>query len=185
MPSIGISVLSEVVSALKNQKSLAERALAQVSDEKFFAQIDPETNTLAMMIKHLSGSTRSRWTDFLTSDGEKPNRDRDNEFVISSRDSRESLMESWDESWDIAFQSIHMLSADDLTRVVTIRSEPHTVLKALLRYLQHATYHVGQIVMLAKHLSHDKWGALSIPRGQSERFNEFMRDRYSDDPTVE
>ncbi len=159
-------------------RQLAERALAQVGDEGFFASLDDDTNSLAVLVKHLGGNLRSRWTDFLTTDGEKPDRNRDSEFEIGPEDRRETLMESWRVGWVALEETLAGLGAEDLTRTVTIRSEPHTVVLAIQRQLAHTSYHVGQIVQLARHFRSGPWQSLSVPRGASVEFNLRMRERF-------
>lgn len=150
---------------------LAERAAAQLSDEQFFAAPAPTDNSVGGIMKHVGGNLLSRWTDFLTSDGEKPNRDRDTEFVITPADTRAALMQSWTEGWAALFAALAPLNDDDLTRMVMIRREPLTVLQAINRQLTHYAYHVGQIVYVSKHHRGPDWHSLSIPRGQSAEFN--------------
>lgn len=158
-------------------KHHAEKALAQVSDEDFFAQIDPGSNSIAILVKHVAGNLRSRWTDFLTSDGEKADRQRDSEFELEPGDTRASLMERWEEGWRRLFAAVDPLEPDDLSRTVQIRAEPHSVLKAMNRQLTHYAGHVGQIVLLAKHATGERWQTLSVPRGASEDFNRKMREK--------
>src|SRR5689334_5574134 len=148
---------------------MADAAVAQVPDAKWFVRIDPEANSLALLMKHMAGNMRSRWTDFLTSDGEKPDRDRDGEFE-EEKDSPASVRARWEEGWARLFAAIEPLTAADLDRTITIRGEPHSVLQALQRQLTHYAYHVGQIVFLAKHLAGPAWKSLSIPRGKSKEF---------------
>lgn len=157
---------------LARLKDLAERALAQVSDEQFFTAPGAEGNSLATLVKHMAGNMRSRWTDFLTTDGEKPNRNRDMEFVLTAEDTRPALMERWEASWQLLFAAIQPLSEEDFARTVTIRGEPLTVLQAVNRQLTHYAYHVGQIVYLAKYYAGPRWESLSVPKGQSEEFNQ-------------
>ena len=158
-------------------RRLADRALEQVSDRDFFETLDPESNSLAVLVKHLGGNLRSRWTDFLATDGEKPDRRRDTEFELDGADTRPSLRERWDAGWQALFDTLEALTPADLDRVVTIRGEPHTVVKAIHRALAHAGVHVGQIVMLAKHWSGAAWRTLSVPRGKSEEFNRRMAEQ--------
>jgi uncharacterized damage-inducible protein DinB len=152
-------------------KELADRAIAQLSADKFFAQPGAGDNSVAVIMKHVSGNMRSRWRDFLTTDGEKPDRNRDNEFLILATDTREELFARWEEAWAILFKELAPLTDTDLTRTVTIRGEPLTVLQAITRQLIHYGYHVGQIVYVARHLVGPGWKSLSIPVGQSEQFN--------------
>jgi hypothetical protein len=169
--------LEDVKRQFHGQKKLAEKALAQVDDADFFRTLDPESNSIALVIKHIAGNSRSRWTDFLKSDGEKPDRHRDTEFEKGSGDSRPALMERWEAGWRALFENVDPLGPADLDRNVTIRGEPHTVVKALNRQLTHNSYHIGQIVFLAKHFAGDRWVSLSIPRGKSEEFNARMRGK--------
>lgn len=145
--------------------------MGQVSDDDFFAALDAESNSIALILKHMAGNMRSRWTHFLTTDGEKPDRERDREFVQEGTDTRQSILLQWQEGWACTFATIHKLQPDDFTRVVTIRGEPHTVLEAVNRQLTHYAYHVGQIVLLAKHYAGEEWQSLSIPRGRSGDFD--------------
>src|SRR3954465_3932266 len=151
-------------------KNLAERAMAQATDEELLAVLDGEMNSIAVIVKHMAGNMRSRWTDFLTSDGEKPDRNRDTEF-IEPPSSREALLALWNESWDLLFRALEPLTDEDLQRTVKIRGEAHSVMQAINRQLTHYAYHSGQIVLLAKHLNHTSWQALTIPRNQSAEFN--------------
>ncbi len=162
--SIGARYLEDVVRNLGRMKALAERGAAQVSDEQFFATLDAEANSIAIVMKHMSGNMRSRWTDFLTSDGEKPDRNRDAEFELEPGTTRARVLEWWEAGWRCVFDAVGALSADDLDRTVRIRGEPLTVLEAINRQLTHYAYHVGQIVLLAKHLRGSEWRTLSIPR---------------------
>lgn len=160
-------------------QSLVDRAIAQLDDAQFFATLDVESNSVALIVKHIAGNMRSRWTDFLTTDGEKPDRHRDSEFILEAGDTRASLLERLDEGWRLVFGAIDGLSSDDLSRTVTIRSEPHTVLGAICRQLTHYAYHAGQIVFLAKHLRSSSWQTLSVARGQSDAFSAQKRDEHT------
>lgn len=144
-------------------KKLAERAMEQVADEQLFAALDNENNSIALVVKHMAGNMRSRWTDFLTTDGEKPDRDRDNEFVDPPA-TREALLNVWEGGWAHVFRALEPLQDSDLGRTVTIRGEAHSVMQAINRQLTHYANHVGQIVMLAKHFAQDRWHSLTIPR---------------------
>jgi hypothetical protein len=163
---VGDFYLEDARRQFHGQKKLAEKAMAQVSDAQFFEKLDPESNSIALVAKHIAGNLRSRWQDFFASDGEKPDRRRDTEFEIDAGDTRASLMERWEASWRILFDVIDPMKASDLERAVTIRGEPHSVVKALNRQLAHYAYHVGQIVFLAKHLKSAEWKTLSIPRAR-------------------
>jgi len=151
-------------------KQLGERAMAQVTDEQLVAVLDGEMNSIAVIVKHMAGNMRSRWTDFLTSDGEKPDRNRDSEFVEAPA-TREALLALWEEGWQCLFGALEPLSEEDLQRTVTIRGEAHSVMQAINRQVAHYSYHVGQIVLLAKHFKRDEWQSLSVPRRQSGEFN--------------
>ena len=169
--SIEQHYLDEIRRQLRGHKRLAENALAQVTDEQLRTTIDLESNSLAVLIKHISGNMRSRFTDFLTTDGEKPDRHRDQEFDLKGEITREELLGWWDDGWKIVFGTLDSLKPEDLSRTVYIREEPHTVLQALNRALAHYAYHIGQIVFLGKHLGSHHWQSLSVPRGKSEEFN--------------
>jgi Protein of unknown function (DUF1572) len=162
--------LEDVVRQFHGQKKLAEKALAQVSDDEFFHRLDPGSNSIALIVKHLAGNMRSRWSDFLTSDGEKPDRRRDSEFEVAESDTRAGLMGRWEQGWGCVFGAVEALKPEDLVKTVAIRGEPHSVLKAVNRQLTHYAHHIGQIVFLAKHLAGPRWKTLSIPRGQSEEW---------------
>ena len=163
--------LKDVVAQFYQLKTLADRALSQVNDGDLFRPLDPESNSLAILIQHMAGNMRSRWTDFLTSDGEKPDRNRDAEFEVAEGTTREDLQARWEEGWRCLFQTLTALSEEDLALTVLIRAEPHSVIKAINRQLTHYGYHVGQIVLLAKHFASDHWRTLSVPRGRSGQFN--------------
>ncbi|MDH3493403.1 MAG: DUF1572 domain-containing protein [Acidobacteriota bacterium] len=160
-------------------KKLAEKAMIQVSDEDFFRPLCEESNSIAVNVKHISGNLESRFTDFLTSDGEKPDRDRDSEFIIDEN-ARDRLMERWEYAWNILFDTIESLTADDFRKNVTVRGESHTIAEALNRQLTHYAYHIGQIVFLAKHFRSANWKTLSVPRNRSAEFNEFLKKQRED-----
>ena len=168
---LGAHVLRTFLNDLRRLKSLGDKAMAQLSDAEFFSVIDPESNSIAVIVKHVAGNMRSRWTDFLTRDGEKPDRQRDGEFEIGPGTARADVMRWWEEGWRLTFGAIEPLGPGDLPRTVLIRLEPHTVVEAISRQLAHYGEHVGQIVFLAKHLRSSEWRTLSIPRGKSEEFN--------------
>jgi hypothetical protein len=155
----------------RSLKRAAERAMAQVNDEQFFSTLDAEANSIALLTKHLSGNMRSRWRDFLASDGEKPDRRRDSEFVIEPGDTRAALMERWERGWQTLFNALEPLGPADLERTVIIRAERHSVYRAVIRQLAHYGGHVAQIILLAKHHAGANWQTLSIPRGKSEEVN--------------
>jgi hypothetical protein len=176
---LGAIVLEDIVYTFRKQRELAERALAQVDDADFFRTIDAESNSVAVIVKHVGGNLRSRWTDFLKTDGEKPDRDRDGEFVLEPRDTRARLMEQWATAWDLLAATVEALGPDDLQRTVYIRAEPHSVCQALNRNLTHMAYHVGQIVQLAKHWVGPRWQTLTIARGQSKAFAEAKQAEFA------
>jgi hypothetical protein len=151
-------------------KKLAERAIAQCPDEGLFTTLDAESNSIAIIVKHMAGNMRSRWTDFLTSDGEKPDRNRDTEFEAPPT-TRAELLEMWERGWKLLFGALEPLSDAELTRTITIRTEPHSVLQAINRQVAHYSYHVGQIVYLARYFTGDKWQTLTIPKKKSSEFN--------------
>jgi uncharacterized protein DUF1572 len=167
---------SDAVQSFRNYKKLAERAMDQVSDEEFFATIDDEANSIAVVVKHIAGNLVSRWSDFLTTDGEKPTRDRDAEFEIRE-DSREALIEYWEVGWKTLFDNVEPLSVEDFSKTVTIRGQAHTIVEALNRQLTHYAYHIGQIVLLAKHFKSSDWTSLSIPKNRSAEFNNFLAEK--------
>ena len=171
--SLAEHYLEDAVKVFRTQKKLADGAAAQVSDEEFFRAIDPESNSVALLMKHMAGNMLSRWTDFLTTDGEKPDRRRDSEFVVEGED-RAAVLTLWEAGWRTLFDTLASLKGVDPLRTVAIRGEPHTVVMAVNRQLSHYGQHTGQIVFLAKHLRSSEWKTLSIPRGESETFNEKM-----------
>jgi Protein of unknown function (DUF1572) len=164
------SYIEDSRSLFRYYKKLAEDAMEQVSDEQLFATLDAEMNSIAIIAKHIAGNMRSRWTDFLTSDGEKANRNRDTEFEQPPA-TRAELLKLWNGGWDRVFAALGPLSGSDLGRTVTIRGEPHSVMQAINRQIAHYSYHVGQIVFLAKHLNAGGWKSLSVPRNKSAEFN--------------
>ncbi|MEX2263452.1 MAG: DUF1572 domain-containing protein [Bryobacteraceae bacterium] len=164
------SYLEDSLTLFRYYKSLAERAFAQVTDEQLLEVLDSEMNSIAVIVKHMAGNMRSRWTDFLTSDGEKPDRQRDAEFV-DPPSTRETLLTVWEEGWNCVFKALEPLSEEDLQRIITIRGEAHSVMQAINRQVAHYSYHCGQIVLLAKHFNHRGWQSLSVPRAKSEQFN--------------
>ncbi|MGD9589315.1 MAG: DUF1572 family protein [Pyrinomonadaceae bacterium] len=169
---------SDAIGSFRNYKKLAERALDQLSDDEFFTKIDAESNSIAIIVKHVAGNLHSRWRDFLTTDGEKPDRHRDTEFELIE-DTRGSLMAFWEAGWQTLFHSIGPLTEEDFGRTVTIRGEPHTVVEAINRQLTHYSYHIGQIVFLAKHLRSTEWQTLSVPRNRSAEFNRFLSENQA------
>jgi len=164
------SYLEDSIELLRHYKRLAEGAIRQVSDDELYVSLDPEMNSIAVIVKHMAGNMCSRWTDFLTADGEKPWRNRDCEFEAPP-EGREALLELWERGWKTLFEALEPLTEADLTRTITIRGEPHSVMQAINRQLAHYPYHCGQIVFLAKHWKHENWQSLSVPRGHSQEFN--------------
>ena len=164
------SYLEDSLAVFRYYKKLGERAMDQVADEHLFATLDGEANSIAIVVKHITGNMRSRWTDFLTTDGEKPDRNRDREFV-DPPSTREALLKDWEDGWRCVFDALEPLTDADLTRTVTIRGEPHSVMQAINRQLAHYPHRVGQIVLLAKHFVCDRWQSLSVPRNKSAEFN--------------
>lgn len=172
MPNeIAVHYIEEARRQLRGHKRMGEGAMSQLRDQDFFVTLDPEANSVAILVKHVAGNMRSRFTDFLTSDGEKPDRFRDREFEITPATTRQQVMQWWEEGWACVLGAIEGLTPDDVMRTVTIRGEPHTVLQAINRQIAHYAQHIGQIVFLAKHLRSSEWKTLSIPRGKSEEFN--------------
>jgi hypothetical protein len=164
------SHIEDSLSLFRFYKKLAEGAMEQVTDDQLFATLDKEMNSIAIIVKHMAGNMRSRWTDFLNSDGEKPDRNRDTEF-IEPPDTRADLMRLWNDGWQQVFDALEPLSDSDLERKVNIRGEPHSVMQAINRQLVHYAYHSGQIVFLAKHFKASDWKSLSVPRNNSAEFN--------------
>jgi hypothetical protein len=156
--------LDDCVLQLRKLKAQADKAMAQVDDAQFFALLDADANSIALIVKHVAGNMRSRWTDFLTTDGEKADRHRDSEFERENADTRDALLARWEANWGVLFDTLMSLQPKDLGRTVTIRSEPHTVVQAINRQMSHYSAHVGQIVLLAKHFAGPTWKTLSIPK---------------------
>ena len=169
--------LENVISEFRLLKKQGERAMAQLDDTQFFVTLDSESNSIAILVKHIAGNMRSRWTDFLTSDGEKPNRFRDQEFILDAGTTREEVMRWWDEGWQCLSSALEPLKPEDAMREVLIRLEAHTVIQAINRQLTHYAAHIGQIVFLAKHLKSSDWKTISVPRAQSEQFNQRHSER--------
>jgi hypothetical protein len=170
------SYLEDSLTLFRYYKTLAERAMEQVTDEQLFITLDEEANSIAIIVKHMAGNMRSRWTDFLTTDGEKPDRNRDSEFVDPPA-TRHARVGIWEDGWTRVFQALEPLSDADLGRTVIIRGEAHSVMQAVNRQLAHYANHAGQIVLLAKHFAHDRWQSLSVPRNRSAEFNQRVATR--------
>ena len=175
--SLGRHVLDDAMQTFRDQKKLAERAFAQISDEDFFRAIDAESNSIAVNVKHMAGNMLSRWTDFLTTDGEKPDRNRDMEFVMLPETTREDMLAYWEKGWQCVFDAIEPLTPDDLMRTVKIRGQDHTVVQAINRQIAHYAYHVGQIVYLAKHFKSNSWQTLSVPKNKSAEFTAYLEEK--------
>ena len=175
--SVEHAFLASMISAFQSQKRSAEKAIVQLPDDKLHVPLDANTNSVAVIMRHMAGNLRSRFADFLTTDGEKPDRDRDGEFVEHPNLSREQLMADWESGWRVLFDTLAALKPEDLTKTVTIRQRPHGVIDALHRALAHQAYHVGQITQLARFLAKDEWTTITIPRGGSKAFNSAMLER--------
>jgi len=166
------SYVQDSIDLFRYYKKLAERAMEQCPDEGLLAALDEESNSIAIIVKHMAGNMRSRWTDFLTTDGEKPDRHRDTEFEAPPK-TRAEILALWEQGWKYLFDALAQLTDADLTRTVTIRTEPHSVTQAINRQIAHYSYHTGQIAFLAKHFAAQsgKWTALTVPRKKSADFN--------------
>lgn len=172
--SLTTHYLKDALQTFRDYKKLAEKALAQTKEEELFLTLDAESNSIAVIIKHMAGNMISRWTDFLTTDGEKPDRHRDMEFVITAGTTRDELLAYWERGWACVFSALEPLRAEDFDRKVTIRGEEHSIIEAINRQLTHYAYHIGQIVFLAKHFRSEQWRSLSIPRNKSAEFNAYL-----------
>jgi uncharacterized damage-inducible protein DinB len=166
--------LTDALKSFKAYKKLAEKAIEQVKDDELFVTLDEEANSIAVVMKHIAGNMFSRWTDFLTTDGEKPDRHRDMEFVILPETTKDDLTAYWQRGWQCVFDAIEPLTVADLEKKVFIRGEEHTVVQAINRQMTHYAYHIGQIVFLAKHFRSTEWKTLSVPKNKSAEFNAFL-----------
>jgi Protein of unknown function (DUF1572) len=175
--ALGQHYLADALRTFRDYKKLAERAIAQVSDEDFFRTIDEASNSIAVNVKHIAGNMLSRWSDFLTTDGEKPNRERDMEFVMLPETTKEEMLAYWESGWRCVFDAVEPLEPEDLMRTIRIRGQDHTVVQALNRQLTHYAYHVGQIVYLAKHFKSSEWQTLSVPKNKSAEFNTYLAEK--------
>ena len=178
--SLGQHYLADALQTFRDYKKLAERAFAQISDEDFFKTLDEESNSIAVNMKHMAGNMISRWTDFLTTDGEKPERDRDIEFVMLPGTSKDEMVAYWEKGWKCVFDAIEPLQSDDLLRTIAIRGQDDTVVQAINRQLAHYAYHTGQIVFLAKHFKSSEWQSLSVPRNKSAEFNAYLEKKMAE-----
>ena len=179
MTDLATHYLEEIKRQFRGQKRMGEAAIAQLDEADLLIALDAESNSVAALVKHIAGNARSRFTDFLTSDGEKPDRFRDREFEVSAKTTRGDVLDWWERGWTHVFSALDSLTPEDVERAVTIRQEPHTVMQALNRALAHYALHIGQIVFLAKHLRSAQWQTLSIPRGKSEEFKTSNPKGYS------
>ena len=175
--SIVQNYLEDALSSLRAYKKLADKAIVQLKDEEFFITLDAESNSVAVIMKHMAGNMFSRWTDFLTTDGEKPNRHRDMEFVLEPQTTKVDVIDYWERGWACVFEALEPLRPEDFDRKVKIRGEEHTIVQAINRQLTHYSYHVGQIVFLAKHFRTASWQSLSIPRNRSAEFNTYLSNQ--------
>ena len=180
--SLSQHYLEDAVYTFRYYKKLAERAFEQIDDQDFFRTIDDESNSIAVNMKHMAGNMLSRWTDFLMTDGEKPERDRDMEFVVCPQHTKADMVAYWDKGWKVTLDAIEPLTPDDLMRTITIRGQDHTVVEAINRQLAHYAYHVGQIVYLAKHFKASDWQSLSVPKNKSAEFNKFLEEKMKSSP---
>jgi hypothetical protein len=172
--SLATHYLEDSIASLRAYKKLADKALDQLKEDEFFITLDEEANSIAVIMKHMAGNMFSRWTDFLTTDGEKPDRNRDMEFVIEPKTSKDEILAYWEKGWQRVFDALEPLRAEDLGKKVSIRGEEHTVIQAINRQLMHYANHIGQIVFLAKHFRSSEWKSLSIPRNRSAQFNAYL-----------
>jgi len=168
--------LADALSSFRAYKKLADKAIEQTKDDELFVTLDEESNSIAVVMKHMAGNMISRWTDFLTTDGEKPDRNRDMEFVIESSTTRSDVLAYWERGWKCVFDAVEPLTAEDFEKTVTIRGQTHTIVQAINRQMTHYAYHVGQVVFLAKHFRSTDWQSLSVPRNKSAQFNQFMKE---------
>jgi hypothetical protein len=179
-PSVAQDFLQDSLMLFRQYKKLAEGALAQLPNPErdIFYQPDKESNSIAIIMKHMAGNMRSRWRDFLTTDGEKADRHRDTEFALERTEDRAAIMNLWEEGWACMFAALEPLTAVDMSRIVTIRHQPHTVVQAINRQLTHYSYHIGQIVFLAKLIGKENFRSLTVPRGRSEEVNAKMAEQW-------
>ena len=172
--SLAQHYLEDAIGSFRSYKKLADKALAQLKDDEYFVMLDAEANSVAVIMKHMAGNMFSRWTNFLTTDGEKPDRNRDGEFVISPETTRDEVRDYWERGWTCLFQALEPLQPEDFERKVFIRGEEHSIVQAINRQLMHYAQHIGQIIFLAKHLRSSEWQSLSIPRNRSADFNALL-----------
>jgi hypothetical protein len=173
--SITQHYLDDAISTFRGYRKMADKAFAQLHDDDYFVTLDQESNSVAVIMKHIAGNMLSRWTDFLTSDGEKPDRQRDLEFVIDPQTTKADLLAYWESGWTCLFGALEPLQVADFEKMVTIRGQEHTIVQAINRQLTHYAYHIGQLVFLAKHLRAAEWKSLSVPRNRSTEFNAYLK----------
>jgi hypothetical protein len=178
--SLATHYLEDSIASLRAYKKLADKAIDQLKDDEFFVTLDEEGNSVAVIMKHMAGNMFSRWTNFLTTDGEKPDRNRDLEFVVEANAGKEDVVGYWEKGWQRVFEALEPLQAEDLGKTVLIRGEEHTVIQAINRQLMHYANHIGQIVFLAKHFRSSEWKSLSIPRNRSAEFNASLESNRQD-----
>jgi Protein of unknown function (DUF1572) len=169
--------LADIRASFRAHKKLAEKALAQLKDDEYFIALDAESNSVAVIMKHMAGNMLSRWTDFLNSDGEKPDRNRDLEFVIEPTTTKDELTAYWDRGWQCLFAAVESLRPEDFDRKIFIRGKEHSIVQAINRQMTHYAYHIGQIVFLAKHFRSIEWQTISVPRNRSAEFNAYLAGR--------
>lgn len=169
--------LEDIRASFRAYKKLAEKALAQIKDEEYFVTLDEESNSIAIIMKHMAGNMISRWTDFLNTDGEKPDRNRDVEFVIENEATVEEVFAHWERGWSCLLNTVESLQPTDLDKQVFIRGKAHSVVQAINRQMTHYAYHIGQLVFLAKHIRSSEWTSLSVPRNRSTSFNEYLKQK--------
>lgn len=177
MTNISQPYLDDIRASFRAYKKLAEKALAQIKDEEYFVTLDAEANSIAVIMKHMAGNMISRWTDFLTTDGEKPDRNRDLEFVIENGETIDEVFAYWERGWSCLLNAVELLQPADLYKQVFIRGKAHSVVQAINRQMTHYAYHIGQIVFLAKHIRSSEWTSLSVPRNRSASFNDYLKQK--------
>ena len=177
--SLGEHYLENALRTFRDYKSVAERAMAQTTEEHFFHKLDEGSNSIAIIVKHVAGNMLSRWTDFLTTDGEKPERNRDLEFEMLPDTTKDEMLAYWEKGWSVTLAAIEPLTPDDLLRTITIRGQSHTVIQAITRQVAHYANHVGQIVFLAKHFAGSSWQSVSVPKNKSAQFNAYLKEKLA------
>jgi len=183
--SLAQHYLEDALASFRSYKKLADKALEQLKDDEYFVTLDPESNSVAVIMKHMAGNMFSRWTDFLTTDGEKPDRNRDMEFVIGTETTKDEVGDYWERGWACLFNALEPLQPEDFERKVLIRGEEHTIVQAINRQLMHYAQHIGQVVFLAKHFRSSEWKSLSVPRNRSAEFNAYLADQSTEQTGTE